>query len=88
MTKLKLGAIPDDKPVKLTIELPAEVHLDLSDYAAVLGQQTGQDLEPARIVAPMLARFMATDREFAKVRRGTNRQKRADSSDARDKRLP
>ena len=29
MTKLKLGAIPDDKPVKLSIELPADVHRDL-----------------------------------------------------------
>ena len=29
MAKLKLGAIADDKPVKLTIELPAVVHRDL-----------------------------------------------------------
>jgi hypothetical protein len=29
MAKLKLGAIEDDKPVKLTIELPAAVHRDL-----------------------------------------------------------
>ncbi|MEL6101254.1 MAG: DUF2274 domain-containing protein, partial [Pseudomonadota bacterium] len=36
---------------------PADVHRDLCDYASVLGQQTGQDLEPARLVAPMLARF-------------------------------
>jgi Protein of unknown function (DUF2274) len=29
MTKLKLFAIPDDRPVKLTIELPGAVHRDL-----------------------------------------------------------
>lgn len=29
MTKLKLGPIRDDKPVKLTVELPADVHRDL-----------------------------------------------------------
>jgi hypothetical protein len=29
MAKLKLGAIADDKPVKLTVELPAAVHRDL-----------------------------------------------------------
>jgi hypothetical protein len=29
VAKLKLGAIADDKPVKLTIELPAAVHRDL-----------------------------------------------------------
>lgn len=69
MTKLKLGAIHDDKPVKPTVELPADVHRDLSDYAAVLAKQNGQDLEPARIVAPMLARFMASDHGFATARK-------------------
>ena len=69
MTKLKLGPIHDDKPVKLTVELPADIHRDLCDYAAVLGQQTGQELEPARLVAPMLDRFMATDRGFAAARK-------------------
>ncbi|MBV5265038.1 DUF2274 domain-containing protein [Pinisolibacter sp. B13] len=26
MTKLKLGALVDDRPVKLTVELPAALH--------------------------------------------------------------
>lgn len=69
MTQLKLGPIHDDKPVKLSVELPADVHRAFCDYAVVLGQQTGQDLEPARLVAPMLARFMATDRAFGLARR-------------------
>ena len=29
MAKLKLGTIADDKPVKLTVELPAAIHRDL-----------------------------------------------------------
>ena len=29
MTKLRLSALLDDKPVKLTVELPAAVHRDL-----------------------------------------------------------
>jgi hypothetical protein len=69
MTKLKLGVIADEKPVRLTIELPATVHRDLAAYAEVLGRETGQATEPARLVAPMLARFMATDRAFARARR-------------------
>ncbi len=70
MAKLKLDTIPDDKPVKLTIELPAGVHRDLVAYAEVLGQQTEQRAsEPAKLIAPMLTRFMATDRAFAKLRR-------------------
>lgn len=39
MTKLKLGAIMDDKPVKLTIEIPAAVHRDLVAYADYLNSQ-------------------------------------------------
>jgi hypothetical protein len=72
MAKLKLGAIPDDKPVKLTIELSAGVHRDLLAYAEVLARETGQGIaEPTKLIAPMLARFMATDRVFAKARRAT-----------------
>lgn len=77
MTKLKLGAIPDDKPVKLTVDLPADVHRDLAAYAEALAAQTGQQLDPARLVAPMLARFMATDRGFAKARNGATRKSEA-----------
>ena len=69
MTKLKLGALVDDKPVRLTVELPAQVHRDLVAYAEVLGRDTGHPAEPTKLVAPMLARFMATDREFAKARK-------------------
>jgi hypothetical protein len=70
MSKLKLGTIPDDKPVKLTIELPATIHRDLLVYADALGRETGQGVvEPAKLIGPMLARFMATDRAFAKFRR-------------------
>ncbi|MGF7008653.1 hypothetical protein J2X50_004201 [Aminobacter sp. BE322] len=39
MTKLKLGAIPDDKPVKVTLELPATLHRDLVHYADYLNSQ-------------------------------------------------
>ena len=69
MAKLKLTAVPDDKPVKLTIELPAPVHRDLIAYAEVLGRQSGQTIEPAKLIAPMLARFMSTDRAFARTQR-------------------
>ena len=70
MTKLKLGTIPDDKPVKLTVELPAAVHRDLVAYGNALSRETGQGaVEPAKLIGPMLARFMATDRAFAKLRR-------------------
>ena len=70
MTKLKLGPLEDDRPVKLTVELPAQVHRDLVAYAKILARETGQTLtEPAKLIGPMLARFMATDRAFTKLRR-------------------
>src|SRR4030095_16547465 len=73
MAKLKLGAIAEDKPVKVTHELPASVHRDLVAYAEALARQSGQSIgDPVRLIAPMLARFMATDRAFAKVRRARN----------------
>ena len=75
MSKLKLSAIEDDRPVKLTIELPAAVHRDLAIYAEALGQGTGKaTIEPAKLIPPMLARFMATDRAFAKLRRIRSKQ--------------
>lgn len=69
MTRLKLGAVPDDKPVKLTVELPAAVHRDLVAYAEVLARQTGRQVDVSRLVAPMLVRFMASDRGFRRCRR-------------------
>jgi len=69
MANLKLGAIADDKPVKLTVELPAAIHRDLVAYADALGRETGQAaIDPAKLVGPMLARFIAGDRAFAKLR--------------------
>ena len=73
MAKLKLTAVPDDRPVKLTVELPAAVHRDLVAYAEVLARQTGQKVEPAKLVVPMLARFISTDRAFLRARRETQR---------------
>ena len=69
MAKLKLGPILDDRPVKLTVELPADLHRDLVAYAETLARETGQQIEPAKLVAPMLARFLASDRGFRATRR-------------------
>jgi hypothetical protein len=69
MTKLKLSAIPDDRPVKLTVELPGAVHRDLVAYAEVFAQEHGQSIEPIKLVPSMLAKFMSTDRAFIRARR-------------------
>jgi Uncharacterized conserved small protein len=69
MTKLKIGNIEDEKPVNLTVKLPAGVHRDLVAYAEILKRDSGQATDPSALVAPMLARFMATDRSFRRSRR-------------------
>lgn len=69
MAKLKLGAIADDKPVKITVELPASLHRDLVAYTEVLSRESGQEVgDPVRLIVPMLQRFIATDRAFARAR--------------------
>ncbi len=71
MTKLKLAPLVDDRPVKLSIELPASIYRDLVAYGELLARTTGAagPIEPVKLIAPMLERFMATDRVFAKARR-------------------
>ncbi len=70
MAKLKLAPLADDKPVKVTLELPASLHRDLVAYAAILGREAGQAVsDPVRLIVPMLERFVASDRGFARARR-------------------
>jgi hypothetical protein len=73
--KLKLSAIFDEKPVKLTIELPAAVHRDLIAYSEVFSREFGQSVDVVKLVPAMLARFMSTDRAFVKVRRAKQADK-------------
>lgn len=70
MIKLRLSAIPDDKPVKITVELPAAVHRDLVTYAEILSPSAGDaaPLDPVKLIAPMLQRFMASDKTFRKAK--------------------
>ncbi|KUO51901.1 MAG: hypothetical protein APF78_08135 [Sphingomonadales bacterium BRH_c3] len=70
MTRLKLSDITGEKPVKLTIEIPARLHRELTTYAAVLngGDAKGAPT-PEQLIPPMVERFIATDRVFGRQRR-------------------
>lgn len=72
MTRLKLADLADEKPVRLTVEVSARLHRDLVAYAAALngGDAKGAP-PPERLIPPMIERFIATDRSFAKARKGT-----------------
>ncbi len=74
MTKLKLGPIVDDKPIKVSLELPASLHRDLVVYADVLARETGLPAsDPVKLIVPMLVRFISTDRGFARARKGVTK---------------
>jgi len=75
MAKLKLTPIADNKPVKVAVELPASLHRDLVAYAQILARESGQPpADPVRLIVPMLERFIATDRGFAKAKRAGSLQ--------------
>ncbi len=70
MTRLKLADLADEKPVRLTVEVPARLHRELLGYATVLngGDAKGAPT-PERLIPPMIERFIANDRSYAKSRR-------------------
>jgi hypothetical protein len=79
MAKLRLSALNNDKPVKVAVELPATVHQDLVVYAEILARESNQPInDPIKLIAPILARFMATDRAFAKARHARQQSKAKD----------
>jgi hypothetical protein len=71
MTKLRLGPVIDEKPVKLTIEMPGALMRELAEYARVHARvnSLADAMAPERLIAPMVERFMSSDREFSKLRR-------------------
>lgn len=72
MTRLKLADLADEKPMRLTLDIPARLHRDLAAYAlAVNGGDPKGAPTVERLVPPMLERFIATDRAFAKLRRSS-----------------
>jgi len=67
------NAIPDDKPVKITVELPTAIHRDLVAYAEILRRASGEGMppDPGKLIVPMLQRFMTADKGFRKMRNQT-----------------
>jgi hypothetical protein len=75
MSKLKLGPIETDKPVRISIRLPAPVHRDLLTYAETLAKESQQPaVEPAKLIPAMIEHFMATDRGFARLRNSSSKK--------------
>lgn len=74
MAKLRLGPIPDDKPVMRTVRLSAALDADLRAYAALYASAFGPTTVE-RLIPAMLEKFIRTDRGFrAQSRRAESSQ--------------
>ena len=70
MTRLKLSDLSDEKPVRLSIELPARLHRSLLAYAIAMNGGADKGTPACeRLVPLMIERFIATDRTFARSRK-------------------
>lgn len=63
MAKLRLGPIPDDKPVSRTVKLTAALDAELCAYAELYAQSFGP-VPVERLIPAMLEQFMRADRGF------------------------
>lgn len=73
--ELKIRNILDEKPVKLTIEVTASVFRDLEAYAQEVARANSENgsVDAAKLIVPMISKFMDEDRAFLKARRQRRR---------------
>ena len=66
MAKLRLGPLPDDRPVKRTITFTAALDALIRDYATAIAAQDNLSEAPTieKLVPIIVERFIATDRAF------------------------
>jgi len=74
MTRISLADIAAEKPVKLTVEMPAKLYRDLQDYCIALNQGAATGVPPPeRVIPAMIERFIASDRSYARQRKQLRR---------------
>jgi len=66
MAKLRIGPLPDDRPVKRTITFTAALDALIRGYAAAIAAQDGLSEAPTieKLVPIIVERFITTDRAF------------------------
>ncbi len=68
MVDLKLPALPDRTPVKMSIHVMPELADALNDYAKMYAAAYGRE-EPVSVLVPaMLEAFLSSDRAFSRSR--------------------
>ena len=71
MAGLKLERLPDRTPVKITIMVSPELNRALVDYSAAYEAAYAQAESVAELIPAMLETFLASDRAFARMRKGS-----------------
>ncbi len=66
---LKIGAIPERKPAKITLSLPPDVHEALNDYAIIHAREFGTKMPVSDLAALMIERFLNSDAAFKRARK-------------------
>ena len=69
MPELKLGRLPDRKPVKITINVSAALDKKLHSYAEAYRAAYGEDEKVNELIPFIIDQFLDGDRGFAKTRR-------------------
>lgn len=69
MPELKLGRLPDRKPVKITINVSAALDKKLHSYAEAYRAAYGEDEKVNELIPFIIDQFLDGDRGFAKARR-------------------
>lgn len=70
MTRLKLSDLASEKPVRVTLDIPDQLHRELGEYARAVNGGNPEGAPTIELVmTAMLDRFISTDREYAKYRR-------------------
>ena len=66
MAKLRIGPLPDDRPVKRTITFTAALDALIRNYAAAIAAQDGLSEVPTieKLVPIIIERFITSDRAF------------------------
>lgn len=70
---LKIGAIPDRTPIKLSLSLSPDVHDALQDYASIHAKEFGQNAQVTDLAALMIERFLASDTQFKRARKSLSK---------------
>lgn len=66
---LRIGELPDQTPIKLTIALDPVLHETLQDYASVYAREYGKTEKIEALAPVMLAAFLQGDSAFKRARK-------------------